>query len=102
MFKSGSDHKAWWKCPDCGNEYEACIGKRTAGTGCPKCAIQKSNKAKQKAVNMINPQTDAVIRTFNSVTEASGTMKINSSNISMVCKGQRPLAGGYKWKYKEQ
>lgn len=102
MFKPGSNHKAWWKCLNCRNEYEAGIGKRTAGTGCPKCAIQKVNQSKRRAVDMISSQTNEIIRTFNSITEASKTMRINSSNISMVCSGQRPFAGGYKWKYKKQ
>ncbi|MBP5694111.1 MAG: zinc-ribbon domain-containing protein, partial [Bacilli bacterium] len=41
-FKPRSDFKVWWKCSECGNEYEATIGHRTYGTGCPKCGIKKS------------------------------------------------------------
>jgi len=34
---SGSRKKAWWLCPT-GHEWQAVIGSRTAGTGCPHCA----------------------------------------------------------------
>lgn len=99
MFKSRSDQKFWWKCPVCGCEYESTIGHRTYGTGCPKCAIEKVTQIKRKAVNMIDPNTGMVVSTFRSISEASRQMKINNSNISMVCKGRRSKAGGYCWSY---
>lgn len=40
MFKPKSTFKAWWLCPDCGNEYEATLNHRANGTGCPKCALK--------------------------------------------------------------
>jgi rubredoxin len=102
MFKAGSDHKAWWKCTTCGHEWETAIGHRTGGkkpTGCPKCSIKKTSSAHNRAVNMIDTKTNQIIRTFSSISEASHTMNTNGSNISMVCKGQRNYAGGYKWEY---
>lgn len=33
MFSCGTHFKAWWICPDCGNEYEAEIASRASGTG---------------------------------------------------------------------
>lgn len=104
-FQPGTGFKAWWECPDCGNVYEAVIGKRTGGisgsnkTGCPKCGIEKSTQAKRKAVNMIDPESGEILRTFISISDASRKMKINDSNISMVCKGIRPKEGGYVWAY---
>jgi hypothetical protein len=38
-FTPGSGKKAWWYC-DFGHEWEAAIGKRTGGTGCPYCVRQ--------------------------------------------------------------
>lgn len=105
MFKPGSDHKVWWICPICNYEYTTSIAHRTSpknrdkATGCPKCGIKRSNESKMKCVNMINPKTKKVIETFTSITEASKKAHINSSNISMVCKGIRPKAGGYIWQY---
>ena len=100
MFKPRSGHKVWWQCPICGYEYEATIGHRTMkknSTGCPICGIEKSAKAKRKAVNMINPDTNQVIKTFISISDAQ--KQTNIRNISMVCNGLRPKAGGYKWEY---
>lgn len=100
-YKPGSDHKVWWLCPDCKREYEASISHRTSGTACPACGIQKSNAAKHKPVNMIDPFTGRVLSKFTSITEAANKMKINGSNITMACKGKRPMAGGYSWEYGE-
>lgn len=33
----GSLKKVWWICSKCGNEWEAIIGNRSRGSGCPKC-----------------------------------------------------------------
>ena len=37
---AGSNKKVWWKCKD-GHEYEATIGSRASGAGCPYCSNQK-------------------------------------------------------------
>lgn len=102
MVKSGSDKKVWWVCFACGNEYEASIGSRTRGTGCPICGRKKVYEALKKPVKMINPSTQEIIRIFSSILEASEELKINDSNISMVCKGHRQKAGGYAWEYLEK
>ena len=99
MFTPGSNHKIWWECPSCNYEYEATISHRTNGTDCPKCAIEKVTQVKRKPVNMIDPNTGEIVSKFISISDASRKMKINVSNISMVCKGKRPKAGGYYWSY---
>ncbi|MAH39721.1 MAG: hypothetical protein CL873_04255 [Dehalococcoidales bacterium] len=35
-FTPGSQEKVWWKC-ERGHEWEARIGSRTRGSGCPGC-----------------------------------------------------------------
>jgi len=99
MFKPASDQKVWWKCSACGHEYLASIGHRTSGTGCPPCGVEKVTAVKRKAVNMIDPATGNIIETFISISDASRKMKVNSSNITMVCKEQRRMAGGFVWTY---
>lgn len=37
-YMPGSRAKVWWKCSRCGYEWEATIGSRGHGRGCPKCA----------------------------------------------------------------
>ena len=34
---AGSQRKGWWLCPNCGHEWEAVIGSRSQGRGCPEC-----------------------------------------------------------------
>lgn len=99
MFKPYSDNKVWWICPICKYEYQSTIGHRAYGTGCPMCGIKKSTIAKCKKVAMLDLKTYEVIKNFASISEASRQTKINSSNISMVCNGQRNNAGGFGWKY---
>ncbi len=96
--KPHSDISVWWTCPTCGNDYFTTVGHRVDGTGCPKCGIKKSSQSKQKRVVMLDPNTMEELRSFESISEASRVLSINSSNISMVCKGQRKRAGGYAWK----
>lgn len=97
--KPHSDIMAWWCCPKCGNEYPSSIGKRSYGTGCPRCGIQKSKQSKEKAVSMIDLHTNQIIKSFVSISDASRKMNISSGNIAAVCKGIRKRAGGYGWKY---
>ena len=42
----GSNLKVWWKCPSCGESWEAKISSRTGRnkTGCPYCAGKKISK----------------------------------------------------------
>ena len=102
MFKPGSGHKVWWKCPICGYEYQATIGSRSRGSGCIKCGIEKATQSKRKAVNMIDPKTNKVMKTFISISDASRRMKISSGNIAAVCQGVRPKASGYIWRYADE
>lgn len=42
-----SHKKVWWKCSDCGNEWEAPVARRSGGSGCPVCSIDiRTNKRK--------------------------------------------------------
>ena len=43
MFKPKSNFKAWWKCSECGEEYESTLTNRANGCGCPKCSIKYSH-----------------------------------------------------------
>ena len=97
--KPHSGISVWWTCPTCGHDYFTTVGHRVDGTGCPKCGIKKSSRSKQKRVVMLDPNTMEELRSFDSISEASRDLNINSSNISMVCKGQRKRAGGYAWKH---
>lgn len=101
-IKPHSDFKAWWKCPQCGNEYLASVGSRSYGTGCPKCGIIKSARRRGKPIQMISRETGEVLRVFNTAAEASRQMHISDGNINAVLHGKRPHAGGYFWQYDDE
>lgn len=44
---SGYTKKTWWKCKQCGNEWEATVISRSAGRGCPVCAEKRRVISKQ-------------------------------------------------------
>lgn len=37
-----SSKKAFWKCPKCGYQWEAVIGSRNQGFGCPRCSNREN------------------------------------------------------------
>lgn len=97
--KPHSDIVVWWKCSECEHGFRASISHRSYGTGCPKCAIKKSTISRSLPVVAIDPNTNEVVTTFASISEAARQMGLTSSNITMVCKGVRKHTGGLKWKY---
>lgn len=91
---ANSDKKVWWKCKKCGHEWEAIIGNRTRGKGCPLCARRQHMK------KVINLDTNMV---FNSVFDAGAYYgKPKNSHISDCCSGKRKTALGYRWAYIEK
>ena len=49
-------------------------------------------------VECIDPKTNEVIKTFNSMREAERNMNVTSSSVSLVCSGKLNSSGGYKWR----
>lgn len=41
------------------------------------------------------------IKTYNSITEASRILKIDTSAITKCCKGKAKTCGGFKWRYED-
>ena len=57
-YLHGSNMKVWWQCKH-GHEWEASIGKRTIGRGCPHCYnINRSELARPKASTSHNLLTE--------------------------------------------
>lgn len=44
---SRCNKKVWWLCK-CGNEWQAQVASRVAGTGCPKCGVKKLGELRRK------------------------------------------------------
>ena len=51
----------------------------------------------RRPVVQIDPETDEIIATFKSVKDGNKVAK--SCHVGECCKGERDLAGGYRWKY---
>lgn len=66
--------------------------------------LQRSTNKKMRCVEMIDRNTDEILRIFNSIAEANRFLgiKSNDSHISVVCQGKRKTSHGYKWKYHEK
>ena len=53
----GSSRKVWWRCAD-GHEWEAVIGNRTRGHGCPFCSGSKATP--ETSLAALNPEAAAL------------------------------------------
>lgn len=49
MVTEGSDRKVWWFGP-CGHEWQAAIGHRARGTGCPVCLTERHTSFPEQAI----------------------------------------------------
>lgn len=83
---------------------KANIGKNNPNYGKPRSLHIKTkisdSQPSRKIVYQIDKKTGTLIKEWNSINEASKTLNISSSNISMCCKGKRKTAGGFIWSYK--
>lgn len=44
---AGSHRKAWWRCGECGHEWQASVSNRTVrGSGCPVCGVRRRAEAR--------------------------------------------------------
>ena len=101
MFRSGSSFLAWWLCPVCGYEWKASLYSRSQGSGCEKCS-RKNNAGQNhyKARKIYQYTREGIfVREWGAISEASKTLTINQSNMSMCADGKRAIAGGYRWSY---
>lgn len=58
-FSAGSQKKVWWKCNVCSTEWEAIIGSRKKGNGCPVCG--KRNVIKKRKKTMLRDGTNTLL-----------------------------------------
>ncbi len=92
---TGSKKKVFWKCKN-GHEWNAEIGHRSQGRGCPICARRRVGTKQQKRV--INIETGQI---FDSVNAAAQWVSISPSTLVTHLKGRQESAAGYHWKYFE-
>lgn len=90
-----SKMKVWWKCLDCGNEWQALVGNRTKGHGCPQCARKVISKKNSKKVYCI--ETDKV---YESISQA--IVETGITSIGMCVNHKQKKAGGFSWEYVDE
>lgn len=76
-------------------------GRKAWNKGIPQTDEVKkklSEKAKKKSVIQLDKE-EKYINTYNSILEAERQTGIHNGSIASCCKGKRPTAGGYRWKY---
>lgn len=61
------------------------------------------NKVREKTKKKINQYdiNNILIKSWNSIIEASNNLKINRHSIISCCKGKQKTAGGFKWQYRK-
>lgn len=75
---------------------EWCTYKYNANYGTRNERMAKSNS---KPIQQLDMKTGLIIATYPSLTEASLSIGIHWSNISMAARGKYKTAGGYGWRY---
>lgn len=55
-----------------------------------------------KPIYQINKDTNEILRTWNSLTEAARFFNISISSISKCCRKRTVTCGGYKWSYVDE
>ena len=86
----GSDKKAWWTCSK-GHEWQATIGSRHKGSGCPYCSGRKTLKG-YNDLQTINP---AVAKEWNY--ERNGDFKPEHFTASSNKKVWWKCSKGHEW-----
>jgi predicted nucleic acid-binding Zn-ribbon protein len=46
---AGSARKLWWRCQECGDSWQATVGSRSAGHGCPACYSERRRRQGPRA-----------------------------------------------------
>lgn len=64
--------------------------------------FKNSLGTRAKEVAMIDVNTNEVIKIYDSPIYAFKDLGIQAQNIAKVCRGERNIAGGYKWKYTDR
>jgi len=62
---SSARYKVWWICSDCGNKWQAWIGDRTQGKGCPECG-----------------KKEMISKRINNQIKNNGSLKTNNKELS--------------------
>lgn len=97
-----SGRKVWWKCKNCGYEWQATVDKRSNGRNCPACSRIIVQNKRMEIISKPVVQMDQegnIINEYPSIREA--IRKTKCTKIDEVIKGKNKTAGEYIWKLKK-
>ncbi len=96
----GTSKKVYFKCKNCGYQWQTTLGARIKGSGCPICANKKKGEILKIPINQYT-KDNRFIATYGSTAEAEKETGISRSAICQALKGRAKTSGGYIWKYKK-
>ena len=106
-------HEGYWKGKQRSEEWKEMMREKLSGENNPNYGKHPSEEARKKmsdshkgkkpsnirAVEQWSLDGNTFIERYSSIDEASKVTGISKSNICSCCKGKRPYAGGYTWRY---
>ena len=94
------NHKDENKLNNCASNLEWVTYKENINYG---TCIKRRDAKRQYRVEMIDPKTLEVIKTFASIKTAAKELNISERQISLVCSSSKVYrAGGYLWRYADE
>ena len=94
QIRPQTNKKYWWKCKNCGYEWQTEPSHRVRGRNCPKCARKITISSHYKKVLNIE-----INKVYDSIIQASNETNISQGSIGNCCRGKSKTAGGYHWKF---
>lgn len=91
----GTHKKVWWKCSECGCEWQASISNRSKGRGCPMCARKATTESKYKPIYQYDSY-GTFIKKYQSIKDAKKETGLKTISPSSL---EKKTAGGFIWKY---
>lgn len=89
----GTHKKVWWKCSECGREWQASISNRSKGRGCPMCARKATTESKKKEIFQYSSY-GVFIRMYHSIKEAKEQTGLKSIFPSSP---RKKTSGSFIW-----
>ena len=94
QIRPQTNKKYWWKCRNCGYEWQTSPSHRVMGRNCPRCARRITTSSHYKKV--LNIETNKI---YESIVQASNETNISCGAIGNCCRGKSKTAGGYHWRF---
>lgn len=94
QIRPQTNKKYWWKCRNCGYEWQTSPSHRVMGRNCPRCARRVTISSHYKKV--LNIETNKI---YESIVQASNETNISYGAIGNCCRGKSKTAGGYHWRF---